>query len=153
MGWRARSRARVGVLECGVALFQLSKNLLPVLVQKRRRPAHAHRRQRKPHGKSRRGVSADDRMLDLLQPLARPKLFTFDELADGVERRGGKMARLRFVGEFVGGELADEFGEGLGDFLGVGVAIAWVFPFGTGKRSCRSSSSARTPSTYAACWS
>ena len=72
-------------------------------------------------------------MLDLLQPLARAILFAVDELADGIERRRGKMARLRLVGEFIGAELTDESGKRPGDFIGVFVAIARIFPFGSGE--------------------
>jgi hypothetical protein len=44
----------------------------------------------------RRGVAADDRMLDLLKPLARPKLFTFNELPHGV-RGQREMTALRLL--------------------------------------------------------
>ena len=91
-------------------------------------------------------------MVDLLQPFARAILLAVDELADGVERRRGEMARLRLIGKIVGVELADKFGERLGDFVGVLIAVARILPLRAGERLCRSSSSAQTPSTYAACW-
>ena len=52
-------------------------------------------------------------MIDFLHPLARAVLFAVDELADGIERRAGEMARLRLVGEIIGVELADEVGKRL----------------------------------------
>src|SRR5262245_3793762 len=73
-------------------------------------------------------------MLDLLKPLARPNLFTFNELSHGVERSGGEMAPLRLVRKFVSGKLTDEVGEGLRDFRSVHVTVFRIFPFGTRKR-------------------
>ena len=104
-----------------------------MLIQQRRGATHAHGRERQTHRCARRAVFTDHRMLDLLQPLARAILFAVDELADGIERRRGKMARLRLVGEFVGAELTDESGKRPGDFIGVFVAIARIFPFGSGE--------------------
>ena len=72
-------------------------------------------------------------MLDLLQPLARPNLFTFNELSHGVERGGGKMTPLRLLGKFFGGKLADEMRESLRNFRSVRVTVFWVFPFRTRK--------------------
>src|SRR5215475_6124554 len=73
-------------------------------------------------------------MFDLLKPLARPNLFTFNELSHGVERSGGEMASLRLVGKFLSGKLTDEVGEGLRDFRSVRVTVFRIFPFGTRKR-------------------
>src|SRR5262245_24322402 len=72
-------------------------------------------------------------MLDLLQPLARPKLFALNELSHGVKRGGGEMATLRLVGKFLGSELADEIRESLGHVDGMRVSISRVFPFRTPK--------------------
>ena len=88
-----------------------------MLIQQRRGATHAHGRERQTHRCARRAVFTDHRMLDLLQPLARAILFAVDELADGIERRRGKMARLRLVGEFIGAELTDESGKRPGDFI------------------------------------
>ena len=106
----------------------------------------------KAHGKSGRGVAADDRMLDLLKPLARPKLFTFDELSDCVERGGGKMTPLRLLGKFFGGKLADEMGEAF-DTSAACASRYLGFPIQDPQESYRSSSSARTRATCAAYWS
>src|SRR5262249_21158700 len=73
-------------------------------------------------------------MFDLLKPLARPNLFTFNELSHGVERSGGEMAPLRLVGKFLSGKLTDEMGEGLGTFRSVSVTVFRFSPFGTRKR-------------------
>src|SRR5215510_10870010 len=73
-------------------------------------------------------------MLDLLKPLARPNLFTFNELSHGVERSCGEMAPLRLLGKFLSGKLTDEMGEGLRDFRSVRVTVFRIFPFGTRKR-------------------
>src|SRR5215510_3250532 len=73
-------------------------------------------------------------MLDLLKPLARPNLFTFNELSHGVERSCGEMAPLRLVSKFLCGKLADEMGEGLRDFRSVRLTVFRIFPFGTRKR-------------------
>ena len=83
-------------------LLKLRKNLFSMLIEQRRGTAHAHRRKRQTHRRARRSVFADHRMLDFLQPLARAILLAVDELADGVERRGGEMARLRLVGKIIG---------------------------------------------------
>ena len=84
-----------------------------MLIEQRRRPAHAHRRQRQAHRRAGRFVFADHRMIDLLHPLTDDVLLTVDELADGVERRGGEMARLGLIGKIIGIELTDKFGERL----------------------------------------
>src|SRR4029453_1991181 len=100
-----------------------------MLIEQRRWAANLHRRQRKPHGKSRRHVLADHRMFDLLQPLAHTILLAIDELADGVERRRGEVARLRFVGEIGGIELRNEFGESSGNLAGMLITVSRTFPF------------------------
>src|SRR5262245_3346419 len=73
-------------------------------------------------------------MLDLLKPLARSYLLTFNELSHRVERSGGQMTPLRLLGKFLGGKLTDEMGEGLRNFRSVRVTVFWVFPFRTRKR-------------------
>ena len=87
-----------------------------MLIQQWRRPAHAHRRERQTHGRARRLVLADHRMLEILQPFAHPVLSAIDKLAYCIQRRGGQMARLCLVGEIIGIELTNEVGERLGDF-------------------------------------
>ncbi len=104
-----------------------------MLIEQRCGAPHAHWRQRKAHGRAWRLVFTYDRMIDLLQPLAHAVLLAIDQLADGIERRRRKMARLRFVGEIIGVELADKVGEGLGDLFGVLVAISRIFPLRTGE--------------------
>ena len=103
-------------------VFQLIKNLISMLVQKWRRPANRIG-VNESRMEIRRGVAADDRMLDLLKPLARPKLFTRNELSHCVERGGGEMTPLRLLGKFLGGKLADEMG-GLRHFRGVRVSVS-----------------------------
>src|SRR6266480_389364 len=100
-----------------------------MLIEERRRTAHAHRRARQSHRRARAPVFANHGMLDLSQPFARSILLAIDEFADGVERRRGEMARLRFVSEIVGGELTDKISECLRDFLGVLISIARILPF------------------------
>src|SRR5262245_19780979 len=73
-------------------------------------------------------------MLDRLKPLARPNLFTFNELSHRVERSGGEMAPLRLLGKFLGGKLTDEMDEGLRDFRSVRITVFRIFPFRTRKR-------------------
>ena len=124
-----------------------------MLIEQRRRPAHPHGSQRKAHRRARRQVFADHRMIDLLQPLALAILLAVDELADGVERRRGQVTCLGLVGEIVSVELADKFRKGFGDCFGHVDRGSGDFPTRDRQDTCRSSSSARTPSTYAACWS
>src|SRR5262245_49938137 len=73
-------------------------------------------------------------MLDLLKPLARPNLFTFNELSHRIERSGGEMAPLRLLSKFIGGKLTDEMGEGLRNFRSVRITVFRIFPFRTRKR-------------------
>src|SRR5262245_43977854 len=72
-------------------------------------------------------------MLDLLKPLARPNLFTFNKLSHRVERSGGEMTPLRLLSKFIGGKLTDEMGEGLRNFRSVRITVFRIFPFRTRK--------------------
>src|SRR5918993_1007529 len=73
-------------------------------------------------------------MLDFLQPSSHAVLFTIHKLADGIEWRGGQVARLRLVGKIISIELTNEMSERLGDFLGMLISVTRVLPLRPGQR-------------------